>query len=265
MEEPAHQLRNTFDSVPDLYDKHRPGYPEALIEEIIRFSEITDRGEILEIGCGTGQATRPFAERGYNMTCLDLGPNIAEKARQKFKHRPNVTVITGAFESWSPAHNRYDLVIAATSLHWITPGIRFTKTAQILRSGGTLALFTNNHVAKDEGFFLEVQNIYSRIAPGLCRKKAALAGLPGGETGMDLFEKPVVKFYYWNKRFSSGDYVDHLATFSDHIDLPKSQRDDLFREIRELIDVKYNGIVNKTYKSTLNLFTKTAHKQTQDL
>ena len=82
---------------------------------------------------------------------------------------------------------------------------------------------------------------------------------------MDLFEKPVVKFYYWNKRFSSGDYVDHLATFSDHIDLPKSQRDDLFREIRELIDVKYNGIVNKTYKSTLNLFTKTAHKQTQDL
>jgi len=258
MQEPDKELRTAFDSVPDLYDAQRPGYPVVMIEEAIRFSGIPAGGKILEIGCGTGQATKPFAERGYAMTCLDPGPNTAEKARRKFLHCPNVTVITAAFEAWPPAHDRYDLVIAATSFHWVTPEVRFSKSAGLLRAGGTLALLYNSHVAKDSGFFLEVQDIYNRITPGLRAKKASPSKSPEAEAGMELFEKPVLKFYDWKKRFSAEDYLAHLSTFSDHITLPKKQREELLREIRALIDDKHNGRVTKRYRSELVLYAKTA-------
>ena len=257
MLEPEEGLKTSFDGVPDLYDTHRPGYPEEMIQDVLRFSGIPKNGSILEIGCGTGQATKPFAERGYTMTCLDPGPNTAEKARQKFRHCPNIIIVTATFESWQAAQ-MYDLIIAATSFHWVTPGLRFTKSAEGLRPGGTLALLYNSHVAKDSGFFLEAQAIYDRIAPGLRAKKAKPSGSPATEAGMELFDKPVLKYYDWEKQFSAEDYVSHLATFSDHISLPGTQRDELFRELRALINSKYNGRVAKCYKSELVMYAKPA-------
>ena len=256
MQESAKDLGKTFDRVPDLYDAHRPGYPEEMIQEVIRFSGIPEHGKILEIGCGTGQATKPFAERGYTMTCLDPGPATAEKAREKFKHCPDINIVTDTFEAWPPAGGPYDLLIAATSFHWVAAGIRFTKSAQLLRPGGTLALLYNSHVAKNAGFFLEAQAVYDRLTPGLRAKKTKPQEEPETEEGMELFEKPVIKFYDWEKQFSADDYVRHLGTFSDHISLPEAQREELFRELRALINGKYNGSVTKCYKSELVMYAK---------
>ena len=58
-------LRTTFDEAALLYDDVRPGYPEALFHDVVSLSGIPSGGRILEIGCGTGQATVPFARRGY--------------------------------------------------------------------------------------------------------------------------------------------------------------------------------------------------------
>ncbi|MDD2804139.1 MAG: class I SAM-dependent methyltransferase [Elusimicrobiales bacterium] len=251
------ELKTSFNSVADLYDTHRPGYPAEMIEETIRFSGIPQSGSILEIGCGTGQATKPFAERGYALTCLDPGPDTAAKARQKFSQCPAVTVITATFEDWLPPQGQYyDLVIAATSFHWVAPCVRFTKSAQVLRPGGTLALLYNSHVSKDSGFFLDAQAIYDRIVPGLRAKKTKPSEPAPAEAGMELFEKPVLKHYEWEKQFSAKDYVSHLATFSDHISLPEAQREDLFRELAALINGKYDGKVSKSYKSELVLYAK---------
>jgi ubiquinone/menaquinone biosynthesis C-methylase UbiE len=60
-------LKSSFNDVARLYDQTRPGYPEALIEDAIRLSGIPSGGRILEIGCGPGKATLPFARRGYRM------------------------------------------------------------------------------------------------------------------------------------------------------------------------------------------------------
>ncbi len=64
--------KTVFDQAARDYDEVRPGYPQELIEDIISISAIPEDGRILEIGCGTGQATIPFAKRGYSMTCLDI-------------------------------------------------------------------------------------------------------------------------------------------------------------------------------------------------
>ena len=76
------EQRFTFDEIGDLYDRYRPGYPEDLFEDLLALSGISAGDRILEIGCGTGQATEPLARRGYAMSCLEPGPRLAAIARK---------------------------------------------------------------------------------------------------------------------------------------------------------------------------------------
>src|SRR4051812_16898944 len=92
------RLRSTFDQVALLYDQARPGYPEPLFDDVVTLSGIAPHGQILEIGCGTGQATLPFARRGYPIVCVELGASLASVARQRLAGYPDVTVHHSAFE-----------------------------------------------------------------------------------------------------------------------------------------------------------------------
>jgi SAM-dependent methyltransferase len=82
MAEERAKLRAIFDEAALLYDEVRPGYPEELFDDIVALSGIPSGGRILEIGCGTGQATVPFARRGYRILCVELGKNLAAVAPQ---------------------------------------------------------------------------------------------------------------------------------------------------------------------------------------
>ncbi|MEH2119232.1 class I SAM-dependent DNA methyltransferase [Nostoc sp.] len=160
------QLRTTFNQVALLYDQVRPGYPEALFDDVVSLSEITPDGRILEIGCGTGQATVPFAHRGYCILCIELGDNLATVAKKNLAAYPQVEVRNIAFEDWVTEENAFDLVISATAFHWLNPSIAYKKTALALTSEGAIALFWNEHVHSDasNGFFEEVQELYRRLA-----------------------------------------------------------------------------------------------------
>ncbi|MCW4013731.1 MAG: SAM-dependent methyltransferase, partial [Candidatus Bathyarchaeota archaeon] len=62
-----------FNKASNVYDKIRPSYPPVLFRDLIQLTGIPQGGRILEIGCGTGQATLPLAAEGFNMVCLDIG------------------------------------------------------------------------------------------------------------------------------------------------------------------------------------------------
>ena len=51
-----------------------------------------------EIGCGTGQATVPLAERGLKVTAIELGAELAAIARRRLAGFPAVDVVTSTFE-----------------------------------------------------------------------------------------------------------------------------------------------------------------------
>jgi SAM-dependent methyltransferase len=138
-------FRTSFDQAAADYDAVRPGYPPALIHEILNFARLSANGRILEIGCGTGQATIPFAQRGYQMTCLDIGPELAALVAKNCKPYPNVQIQVTSFEDWRPEPDKFDLVIAATAFHWIAPEIAYPKVARLLRETGALAIFSNEH------------------------------------------------------------------------------------------------------------------------
>ncbi len=54
----ANDQRLAFGSVAELYDRARPSYPEALVDDVIAFAGVMPPTRLLEVGAGTGKATR---------------------------------------------------------------------------------------------------------------------------------------------------------------------------------------------------------------
>src|SRR5512135_2313694 len=132
-------LRSVFNEDAAAYDAIRPDYSPQLIEDVISFSQIPASGRIVEVGCGTGQATLPFAQRGYPLLCVDIGEEMLKVARQKLKAFPQVAFWRGAFEDWPLEAGTFDLIISATAFHWVVREVGFPKAAAALKPGGTLA------------------------------------------------------------------------------------------------------------------------------
>lgn len=254
--------RGTFDQVAELYDRVRPCYPQVLFDDIEAISRMPPASKILEIGCGTGQATLPLARRGYHIHCVELGERLAQTARQKLEPYPNAEVWNSAFESWSCTEESYDLVLSANAFHWLDPAIRYQKAAKALKPSGAIALCWNVHVqtALSADFFEAVQTVYERIVPGIAEHFRGLPHPDAVSTPVKdeiaqtaLFEEVMVRRYLWKTSYTAARYMDLLNTFSDHRSLGEVTRAQLLRGIAELIETHYGGCITKEYLTILYL------------
>jgi SAM-dependent methyltransferase len=253
-------LRTTFDRDAVLYHEARAGYPEELFDDIVSFATIPNDGRILEIGCGTGLATLPFARRGYETLAVELGENLASLARHNLASYPNVWVLTGAFEEWEARRSAFDLAFSATAFHWIKQPVGYQKCALALRRGGTLAIFRHHHVQNDDGtdFWDEVQEIYDRE---MYQRPTGTRLLTAGEipdqsaeiTETGLFGPVEIRRYRWDEHYNASSYIRLLSTYSDHIALDDYRRQRLFDGISSLIDGRYGGRIAKGYLVILHL------------
>lgn len=256
MNDNRQRLRKTFNQSADVYDHIRPGYPKALVDDVIALSGIPKQGRILEIGCGTGKATESFASRGYLMDCLDIGSDLAAVAAAKFREFDDIRVVVSSFEDWTPNGQVYDLIIAATSFHWVEPVVAYVKSAAVLKPTGALAVFSNTHVRKNEGFFARVQDVYRACAPSVVGATRSAKKERQTLVGEELFEEPILRYYTWSMEYGANQYIDLLGTYSDHISLPDAQRRALFIDITNLINEEYAGKVLKHYEAVLALRRK---------
>src|SRR3954466_4385062 len=91
-------LGRVFDEVPELYDRVRPGYPDELFTDLASSTGMGAGTSVLEVGCGTGQATRSLAQLGCSVTAVEPGAGLAALARQRLAAFGDVTVETSTFE-----------------------------------------------------------------------------------------------------------------------------------------------------------------------
>jgi SAM-dependent methyltransferase len=254
-------LRTTFDGAALLYDEARPSYPEALFDDVEALSRIPPGGSVLEIGCGTGQATVPLARRGYRILSVELGENLAAVARRNLADYPLLEVRTGDFENYPVQEGAFDLAVSATAFHWLDPAVAYPKTARALRSEGAMALFWNEHVHSDAsgGFFEATQAVYERQAPEIV-KPDDYKGLPQPDELPDrtseieasgLFGRVIRRDYRWDVPYDAEGYIRLLSTYSGHISLNQVSRERLFRGISDLIEREYGGRIVKGYLTTL--------------
>jgi cyclopropane fatty-acyl-phospholipid synthase-like methyltransferase len=120
-------LRATFERVPDLYERARPSYPSDVYDDLAGLAQLPAGARITEIGCGTGRATVPLAQRDYTLTCVELGEQFAARARRNVASFPSGEVINTDFETWQAKQSKFDAVVAFSSFHWIAPDVRFSS------------------------------------------------------------------------------------------------------------------------------------------
>jgi SAM-dependent methyltransferase len=243
-----------FDGVADLYDTYRPSYPAELIDNIVNLSGIQPYGEILEVGSGTGKATRLFAQRGYSILCLEPGQNLIDVAKKSLKPFPQISFERSRFEVWQTKQRKFDLLISAQVFHWVPKEVRFVKVANVLKPQGHLALFWNMFPGIEGRIGCDLDEIYREHVPEWVKEDIPLEKIIQERAKSlqedEQFEQVIVRTYPWLARYETKTYVGLLNTYSDHLRLPEQRRQVLFEAIAELID-RHGGQIERPYLAVL--------------
>ncbi|TDC27386.1 class I SAM-dependent methyltransferase [Kribbella albertanoniae] len=246
------QLRQTFSEDAELYDRVRPDYPPRLYDDLGELLGVA-APRVLEIGLGTGQATRPMVQRGWSVSAVELGAELAEVARRNL---PTVDVTVADFDTWELPGPTYDLVLSATAFHWLDPGTRVRRCAQVLRPGGVLAIVSTHHVAGgSEQFFVDVQRCYERFTDDPAKGELPAASAVSEDSAeidaTGLFGPVTFHRYEWEVVYSAAEYIELLSSYSGHRALTADRRDGLYDCVRALINGG-GGTVTKRYLTQLS-------------
>lgn len=255
-----HRLRASFDEAAEQYDRARPVPPAEVFNDVVELARLAPRAELLEIGCGTGKATLPLAERGFSILAVELGEDMAQLARRNLAAYPMVTVVTSPFEAWDPGEERFDAVVSFEAFHWLDPEVAFAKSASVLRDGGALGVYGSrfgvhehsdpvwvatreDHLAAtgevDERMFLPVDHVRDRSSEF---------------TDDGHFGSVTVRRYRWDVRYDADGYVALLGTVSRYRMLEDDVRDDLFERIHRRISGA-GGTISLTVTAVLYVAT----------
>jgi SAM-dependent methyltransferase len=204
-----------FDQEAERYDRCRPGYPHAVIDELL--GPGPDGLKVLDVGCGTGIASRLMAERGAKVLGVEVAPRMAEIAR-----RQGTEVEVAAFEDWEPAGRRFDRVTSAQAWHWLDLPVATAKAASVLRPGGRPCLIWNAGSHPDD-LSDALAEVYQRVLPspvhavfrgyaanrstdrrsGLASEVAAIAAVPD-------FSAPTEKWFPWSHTYERDEWLEQL-------------------------------------------------------
>ncbi|MBO4207601.1 methyltransferase domain-containing protein [Micromonospora echinofusca] len=228
----------SFGAVAEAYERFRPGYPAALGDLVLTYAGRPVR-TALEIGAGTGKATRLFAERGVTVTATD--PDGAMLAELRRRVPADVITVRAAFEDLPPGE-RYGLVFAAAALHWTHPDGRWPRIAGLLEPGGVFASFGGPVRLADPGV---EEAVRAARAPFLASDEIPSPDGTPPEQDMQWPGTELQRSGWFTdvqqsvieRRLTMGaaDYVGLLTTISAYLELPAPAQKQVFRRIRRVL------------------------------
>ncbi len=225
----------SFGGVAALYDRARPSYPAALIDDLMAWAPRT----VLDVGCGTGKAARLVAERGCDVLGVEPDPLMAAVAREH-----GIAVEHARFEDWDARGRRFDLIISGQAWHWFDPVIGALKAAGVLPAGGHLAAFWNGG-RHDPETHAALEAVYERDAPAIAGTTTSLRSVTvdGGDR-FAAFEQSgrysmvEARAYPWDAVYDRAGWLDYIATHSDHVGLDGEERRALLDAVGDVIDAQ---------------------------
>jgi len=160
---------SVFNEIADEYDRHRPAYPDALIDRACEVAGLAPAARVLEIGSGTGQLTRSLLARGLRVVAVEPGEQLIARAREQLAGAGEVQFVNARLEEASVPRAHYQAVFSASAIHWVDPDASWRKIADALVDGGTVALVSyfgleDARTARDQQ---PLRASLARIAPEL--------------------------------------------------------------------------------------------------
>ncbi|BAZ41774.1 hypothetical protein NIES4101_77420 [Calothrix sp. NIES-4101] len=263
------QKKVWYSTAAEAYNQARPNYPQQLINRVLELTQISSHAKILEIGCGPGIATKDFAPFGFSMVCVEPNPEFCQFARENCVAYPNVEIINTSFEEWELESEKFDAVLAASSIHWVSEEVRYQKVAEALKESGFLILLWNVVTQPQYEIYQKFKNIYQIHAPSLAEfeeqrtQKEYSEGVDYGIINLGKkiidsgkFKELIYEITSHEITYKTNDYLTLLSSLSSYIALDSQTKDNLFENLRTAIDIEFGGNITCSYHSAFQIVRK---------
>lgn len=248
--------RKVFGRDPRNYDQSRFDYPPRVTEVLRARCGLGPTSRVLEIGAGSGKATRQILDENP-LSVLAIEPNarLAAYLRKHLGRRAQrVSVSPVSFHEARVPRATFDLVVAATSFHWLDERRALRKAAHILRPGGWWAAWWNHHgdPARPTEFGRQVHLLEGNDEPSwrswvrqrrreaVRERKNRLALLHAS----GHFDRISMSYIRWQVRVSTPRIVGLWSTFSEVATLPSESRRRLLTRLGRMVEDRFGGAVD---------------------
>lgn len=209
----------SFGVAAEVYERGRPGYPEAAIDWLL------PRGAtaVLDLGAGTGKLTRQLVVRGLEVVAVEPSDGMREQLQRVL---PGVRALPGTAESIPLPDAAVDAILVAQAWHWVDVTRAVPEVARVLRPGGVLGLVWNSRDERVD-WVAELGRI---MAGGV--KHFDTANPPVGPP----FEPIERREFEWVYPLTPGALVDLVASRSYIITATEDEREAKLGEVRRLAE-----------------------------
>lgn len=258
-----HEGRNLFGLNPAGYDAVRPAYPEWVYTALRERGVLMARTPTLEIGAGTGLATRRLLEYGADPLTI-VEPDVRfEPVLDSILQASSATgqLCVESFEDVALPAARFDLIVAATSFHWIDPDTGLHKCKRLLSDRGVVALIWNvfGDLDKPDPFHDATTTLLGGLAvspsgaPGqlpyaLDREARFADARAAGFTSTDYLESR------WSLELSTIQVGQLYEGFSHIQRLAPEDRTVLLQKLMQVADDQFGGSVIRNMTTCLYLY-----------
>ncbi len=250
--------RRLFGSDPAGYDSARPGHAERVYEVLVERCGLGPGTAVLEVGPGTGQATRRLLELGADpLVVVEPNPDLREYLERSLGAR--VVVRAQALEDLEVPQDAFDLAVAASSFHWVDEGVGLPKLLTALRAGGWAATWWTlfGEGGEPDAFMQAIDPLLQSL------RKSPTAGAEGRPPhALDTearvaafetagFERVEHELIRWRADWDTNGIRNLYASFSPIATLDDERRATVLDGITDIADREFGGHVERALRTSL--------------
>jgi SAM-dependent methyltransferase len=221
-----------FDGVVEQYDAARPSYPPALYDLLESTAGGLEGRAVLDAGAGTGVATRQLAEHGADVTAVDVGLAMLQRAVAR---SPGLRAVTADAASLPVRSASLDLVCFAQSWHWVQQADGAAEAARVLRPGGWWAAWWSHPWADGTRWWEDYQELLERSGAGYSRHQREVDWAQEAVARQDAFSPPQRHIIPWDRAVTIDSWITDLSSHSYVLALPPEPRQRLLQAVHAVL------------------------------
>ena len=230
--------RSPFDPVAADYDAGRPSYPDGVFAEIERAAGALRGARVLDVGAGTGIATRQLAARGARTVAIDFGRLMLRRARAR---GPGLTCLQADGNALPIRSESVNLTCFAQSWHWFDQHRASREVVRVLRPGGWWAAWWSHAWADGQLWFDTYQEVMEAACPGYRRHHRDPDWSKESIASTGRFQPGLLIVVPWTRQVQVGTWMAEERSKSYIAQLAPPVRDRLLRRIEELLEMHFPG------------------------
>lgn len=133
---------NIFKGTAWYYARYRWPYPAQIFPDVVEYYKLDGKGKLLDLGCGTGELTLPFAKYFEETIGVDPSADMLAEAKTKAEQEgiSDVRWIESKAEDIDPSLAPVRLTTAGVSFHWMNQPAVFEKVYNISEPDGGMVI-----------------------------------------------------------------------------------------------------------------------------